>query len=58
MKKISNFSKIVLYTIALTAFSLKIGMELYFDYSSGEILWPAIGMMWCITAGINESRIK
>ena len=49
-------SKKVLYTIALTAFSLKIGMELL--YLNGDILWPSVGMMWCITAGINESRIK
>ena len=55
MKKISNFSKIT-YTIALGIFVGKISTELYFNYNGGEILWPVVGMMWCITALINETK--
>ena len=44
----------IVYTLALSAFVLKIGMELL--YLNGNILWPSIGMMWCITAGINETK--
>jgi hypothetical protein len=55
MKKMSNFKKII-YALALGIFFGKITTELYFDYTSSYILWPVIGMMWCITALINEKK--
>ena len=48
-----TMSKII-YTLGLSIFILKIGIELV--YLGGDILWPSIGMMWCITAGINELK--
>ena len=44
----------IVYTSAIIAFTLKIGMELIFR--NGDIVWPAIGMMWCITAWNNGIR--
>jgi hypothetical protein len=49
----SRRNKIV-YTLVLIAFVLKIGMELIFR--NGDIVWPAIGMMWCINSFRSERK--
>ena len=48
----SRRNKIV-YTLALSAFVLKIGMEIF---RNGDIVWPAIGMMWCINSFRRERK--
>jgi hypothetical protein len=49
----SRRNKIV-YTLTLSAFVLKIGMELIFR--NGDIVWPAIGMMWCYDSFRRELK--
>jgi hypothetical protein len=44
----------IVYTLAIIAFTLKIGMELIFR--NGDIVWPAIGMMWCINSFRSECK--
>jgi len=44
-KKMNNKQKFT-YIIVLSIFLIKIGLEIF--YLNGDILWPSIGMIWCL----------
>ena len=44
-----------IYATALAAFSAKIISELYIG---GELLWPVVGMMWCLSAMFNDIALN
>jgi len=44
-----------IYSVALGTFTAEIVFKLYIG---GDILWPGIGMMWCLSSLFNEISLN
>ena len=50
-----NNKQKLMYGIALGAFTSKIVLQLYVGE---DFLWPAIGMLWCLSSLFNDIRLN